>query len=255
MCVIAAGMLSMCAMAQRQGLALTIGYGQPTMREGLNSDLTSGEVFNSLGMGEFGIGNTVRYKGMHVGMMYEAQIIKGFGAAVSLNYCGGWNSTDWHKDETAYSDFPRSRVKMEMHSLDLAFDWQYKFELAGQTYIILYTGPSIGVNVGGKTQLFYEPGRNTTYEFDQDPFRDDDIVLYEGETGGYSSMAFRRYNVRWGLGAGFQYKRYFIRGGYDFGLINAYRNSQVDIDGDVYNIKSRLDQWQIKLGIFFWQKD
>ena len=66
----------------------------------------------------------------------------------------------------------------------------------------------------------------------------------------------KRINVTWGLGAGFQYDRYFLRGGYDFGLINPYKASQfdyTDTNGGRPRTRGRFDQWQIKVGIYLWQ--
>ena len=63
--------------------------------------------------------------------------------------------------------------------------------------------------------------------------------------------ALKRINVTWGIGAGFQYERYFIRGGYDFGMINPYK-AQSFTGYDVYT-RGRFDQWQIKLGMYIWQ--
>ena len=59
-------------------------------------------------------------------------------------------------------------------------------------------------------------------------------------------------NVTWGLGAGLQYQRYFVRGGYDFGIVNPYKE-QMFAGHDIYT-RGRFDQWQIKLGIYLWDK-
>ena len=249
-------LLSICAMAQSQGLALTMGYGQPTMREGLGTNYTSGNMLDDETEADYGIGKTVRYKGFQAGLMYEATIIKGFGAAIHLDYTFGYNSTKWRIDETAYTGYPRYRAKMEMHCLDLAVDWQYKFEVATKTYIILYTGPTFDLNVSGKTHLFCDEERYLNYDVTLDPLSQDALDDFSWDkNGGYDDFAYSRWNVMWGVGAGFQYKRYFIRGGYDFGLITGYRNRQATVGDDLVNIKSRLDQWQIKVGIFFWQRD
>ena len=54
---------------------------------------------------------------------------------------------------------------------------------------------------------------------------------------------------------GFQYDRYYLRGGYDFGLINPYKLSNFSQVGLAdRNTRGRLDQWQIKLGVYLWQQ-
>ena len=63
----------------------------------------------------------------------------------------------------------------------------------------------------------------------------------------------RRLNITWGVGAGFQYQRYFLRGGYDFGLFNPYKNQQ--FEGTDRYTRGRLDQWSVKIGMYLWYND
>jgi hypothetical protein len=77
-----------------------------------------------------------------------------------------------------------------------------------------------------------------------------DVDNYYSETD-MQDRALKRLNVTWGVGAGLQYERYFIRGGYDFGLINPYQLRQFPGE-DVYT-RGRIDQWQVKVGIYLWQ--
>jgi hypothetical protein len=64
-------------------------------------------------------------------------------------------------------------------------------------------------------------------------------------------MSLKRLNVTWGVGAGFQYDRYFLRGGYDFGIINPNKERSF-VGHDAYT-RGRFDQWQIKVGMYLWQ--
>ena len=64
--------------------------------------------------------------------------------------------------------------------------------------------------------------------------------------------ALKRLNITWGVGAGFQYKRYFVRGSYDFGLINPYKN--IDFENGNHT-RGRLDQWSVKIGAYLWYND
>ena len=74
------------------------------------------------------------------------------------------------------------------------------------------------------------------------------------DADGDGNRDFFRTNVMWGVGAGFRYKRYFLRGGYDFGITNPYRDRYFDIStGNQWRRKGRFDQWSIKLGIYLWQ--
>ena len=42
--------------------------------------------------------------------------------------------------------------KVLYHELELFVDWQYKFEVAKETYLMLYTGPTIQCGVGFYSQ-------------------------------------------------------------------------------------------------------
>ena len=132
-------------------------------------------------------------------------------------------------------------------------DWQYKFEIAKETYLMVYTGPTI------QCGLAFTMHNDTRMQ----DFNTGDITTAYGEKNSAyqtdsKNEALKRFNVTWGVGAGFQYKRYFLRGGYDFGLINPYANAQfVNALGDPIdrNTRGRLDQWNIKVGIYLWYAD
>ena len=79
--------------------------------------------------------------------------------------------------------------------------------------------------------------------------RGERVNTYVTEDG---TNSFQRLNITWGVGAGFQYKRYFLRGGYDFGLINPYKSA--DFANGVHT-RGRFDQWSIKLGAYFWYQE
>ena len=134
------------------------------------------------------------------------------------------------------------------NEIELFVDWQYKFEVAKETYLMLYTGPtlqcglSLDVNHYLRNDLTdeVEPNRYSAYNTD---------VANEHLT---------RLNITWGVGAGFQYKRYFLRGGYDFGLINPYANKEfVDVLDQPTGryTRGRLDQWSIKIGMYIWYEE
>lgn len=191
--------------------------------------------------------------GFKAGAVFEGNIIKGFGALIALNYTYGGGSSAWKK-LSSISDYPKVRTRNNLHSLELACDWQYKFKLAKQTYFILYTGPTIQCNLSFHEQNFKQ------YEAEgviDDSDIKDQLIRNAEVADDYK--AYHRFNVTWGVGAGFQYDRYFIRGGYDFGLINPYSYDNFDkIQKANYASQyshGRQDQWFIKLGLFLWQSD
>jgi hypothetical protein len=140
------------------------------------------------------------------------------------------------------------RSRGQYHQLEIPVDWQYKFEIAKRTWIILYTGPTLQCGLDLTSKL-YKTNNGKEISLDKDySFYSEDMKYKE----------LKRINVTWGLGAGFQYERYFLRGGYDFGLINPYKASHhfdyTETNGGNPRTRGRFDQWQIKLGMYLWEK-
>lgn len=235
----------------KQGFGVQIGWAQPILR--LNNP-TSKDTLS----------NTVKLHGFKVGVVYDASYAKGFGSSIGLNYTFGVSNSGW-SSKSAINDYPKTRTLIMYHQLELFVDWQYKFEVAKETYLILYTGPSIQCGLDFTMRIDQkkeEPpmsGNINTYygdRFDAYKMSADDSswdIDYKGDKYVRGDNALKRLNVTWGVGAGFQYKRYFLRGGYDFGLINPYKNTDFKETGN--HTRGRLDQWNIKLGIYFLYKD
>lgn len=220
----------------KQGFGFQIGWAQPTLR--VNDGATKDTLNHNL-----------KFHGFKVGLVYDASYIAGFGSTIGLNYTFGAYNGSWKK--TTMYNYPRERQFITYNELEIFVDWQYKFEIAKETYLMLYTGPTLQCGLALnwrkdiKTEDIYT-GKVTTkigdrtnaYKIDEDsPLRDN---------------AFRRINITWGVGAGFQYQRYFIRGGYDFGLMVPYKNQDFSTG---YHARGRLDQWTVKIGMYFWQND
>lgn len=207
-----------------------LGFAQPIAR--LNTPTTKTSLFPT------------SYNGFKVGLVYDATIVKGFGVSMGLNYTFGNHTSAWKQIGTL--PYPQERSTGQYHQLEIPIDWQYKFEIAKRTWIILYTGPTLQCGLDLTSKLYKtNNGKEITLEKDNSFYSED-----------MKDKELKRINVTWGLGAGFQYDRYFLRGGYDFGLINPYKASQfdyTDTNGGHPRTRGRFDQWQIKLGIYLWQ--
>lgn len=214
----------------QQFIGVNLGYARPITR--LNQPIVDQEKTLT----------PTAYNGFKVGLVYDATIVKGFGFSIGLNYTFGANTTDW-KQITA-SLYPQERTRGQYHQLEIPVDWQYKFEIAKRTWLLLYTGPTLQCGLSLKTKNYIDDGKQEQVN-QKNPIDD----LYSEQE--VSDYALKRLNVTWGIGAGFQYERYFLRGGYDFGLINPYL-SQSFTGKDIYT-RGRFDQWQIKLGIYLWE--
>ncbi|MCQ2342271.1 MAG: PorT family protein [Paludibacteraceae bacterium] len=203
--------------------------------------------------------------GVKIGFVYDVNLVKGFGLYTALNYSFTTHTEPWqdyyYTPEGRPSDFLHFdyRAKSEAHTVDLNLEFEYKFEIAGNTYLTFYTGPSIAWIAKYAAQDFLRD-HNTQSE--------QEIHTYVmGYNAADMATYYRRWNATWGIGAAFQYGRYFIRGGYDFGLINPYRYgsygemlegskvaglSGLDMDRIT---RGRFDNWSIKLGFYLWDSE
>jgi len=230
------------AMAQEgtSGIGLQIGYAQTIYR--LNSWEVSADPNNL---------ETSALNGMKLGLVWDATYIKGFGSMMGLNYTFGTYTSKWKSVNDQFI-YPQTKERNTYHQAELFVDWQYKFEIAGNTYLLLYTGPTIQVQLALTTTQYERTAESeTTTVINRFDYNDERM-----------HQDYKRFNVTWGVGAGFQYDRFYIRGGYDFGLINPYKISDFsEVFGPIYGeggdsgryTKGRLDQWHIKVGFFFAQ--
>jgi hypothetical protein len=223
--------LASTTMLYAQGsLGVQIGYAQPT------TQLNTPDLGKTL--------TPTIYNGLKLGLVYETTIIKGFGVNMGLNYTFGANATDWMKKVTNQPvDYPKVRSKRQYHQLEIPIDWQYKFEIAKGTWLIVYTGPTLQCGLYMDEKWYINTGKVNGITLTQTE------NLYSAED--MNDYALKRINVTWGVGAGFQYERYFLRGGYDFGLINPYKAQS--FEGQDINTRGRFDQWQIKIGMYLWE--
>lgn len=225
--------LALSAQDEMGGLGIHVGYASPTLR------------LNSPSAGAPTTLETTMMSGAQIGLSYDATIAKGFGTVIGLNYTYGTYHSKWE----AVSDFSTDKkcYRDNYQGLDLFVDWQYKFEIAGDTYLILYTGPSIGVALALREQEYIRSADGTQYKQTRYGYEYRDNEAFED---------YKRVNVTWGIGAGFQFKQFFLRGGYDFGLFNPYKHDTFKAmgvtDSDRYT-RGRFDHWQIKIGLYLWQ--
>ena len=219
----------------KQGFGLHVGWSQPILRLNTNTSHDS-------------LATVVKMNGVKVGLVYDASYIAGFGSSMGLNYTFGLSNGGWKSRYPQYGDYPKTRQLITYHQLEVFIDWQYKFEIAKETYLMLYTGPTVQCGLELSMRVDTKKENPNTGEIE---------TIYGVGHSGYSKDAepdqqFKRVNVTWGVGAGFQYKRYFLRGGYDFGLLVPYKN--VDFENGNHT-RGRMDQWNIRIGMYLWYED
>ncbi len=226
LCAILACATIQFANAQKQYIGVQVGFTQPTTR--LNMPVSGKEKTLT----------PTALNGFKVGVVYDATLVAGFGYTIGLNYTFGAKKTDWKS--VGSNTYPRSYKSTMYHQLEIPVDWQYKFEIAKKTWFMLYTGPTLQCGLAFKESTYNQITSSG------------DITIDAKDRYNMKSVfALNRLNVTWGVGAGLQYERYFIRGGYDFGLINPYKSDVFNIS-DEYSpyTRGRFDQWQLKIGMY-----
>lgn len=252
--------MTVCVLAhaevQSQALAVSVGFTQNTLRINQPTELND----NKKELKSYPL------NGPQIGILYDMTFKKGLGLAVGLNYNYTTDISNWtdYEYDLNGKQIPipiyETKYRNESHVLKLHADLQYKAPIAMNTWLIFYTGPSLqGV-------LKY----NANYYFREKKINDnEDDKRVEIKKFPFGQQIVEKYynyiNVTWGLGAGFQYKRLYVRGGYDFGLTNPLRVNQFGKMGymdpadpsqpDNRLTRGRADQWQITVGYYFWQRD
>lgn len=225
-CIIA---MTMATLHAQEYFGVQIGYANPITR--LNDGVNKNTLFPT------------SYNGLKIGFVYDATLWKGLGVSMGLNYTFGAYKTDWVKEVASQPVlYPQVRSRGQYHQLEIPVDWQYKFEIAQNTWIILYTGPTLQCGLALNDKWYIRLNK------DSESISKEENIYSEQDMADY---ALKRLNVTWGIGAGFQYEKYFLRGGYDFGIINPYKAQS--FNNGIYT-RGRFDQWQIKLGIYLWEK-
>ncbi len=200
--------------------------------------------------------------GAKIGFVYETAWECGVGIFTAINYSFTGHRRPWEEyaytpagEPTPYKLFEYS-AKSEAHTLELNLEAEYKWEIAGNTYLIFHTGPSFqGIAKYEAKDFFRLKGS------EEEQTMPVHVFGYNAED---MAQWYKRWNITWGIGAGFQYKRYFIRGGYNFGLVNPYKIQTFGAAGfeavgshelDDRITRGRFDNWCVKLGIFLWDSD
>ena len=175
---------TMAADMPKQGFGFQIGYAQPTLR--LNSD--------NILYPKDSLVNITQLHGLKVGVVYDCSYWKGLGSSIGINYTFAAKTTGW-QPATSFTRYPEYRHSYMYHQVEAFVDWQYKFEIAKETYLMLYTGPTIqcGIALYDKKETREDiTGLNLHAESTRNRYTDDD-----------PNYILRRVNVTWGVGAGF----------------------------------------------------
>ncbi len=211
--------------AAQQWLGVQVAFDQPRLllNDGTSKKLTNRTIFN----------------GFKIGLVYDATLIKGFGFSLALNYGFSEHHTNWEDDPSVMGIAQEIKYQSLLHTLEIPIDWQYKFEIAKEFWLILYTGPALQYNFVLKEKISV---RNNANLENKNAIQVTEQSHYEIDIDNDGRKDYTPINLLWSVGGGIQYKRYFLRAGYDFGIYNPFRD--VDL-GKEFNMRGRFDQWQI----------
>lgn len=220
-------------------IGFNLGFTDPILREKTNKDQ---EKFTNY-----------KLPGLKAGLVYETSFVKGLGMQLGLNYTFGTKQGKELGGNSAGTTF-KTKEDWFIHQVELPIYLQYKFEVAKETFLVLYTGPTAEMGIGFSKNNISKRPNTSTGKIEESVSK---LNLYERM---YSAAAdpdndgiadhYQRFNLTWGVGAGLQYQRYFLRGGYDFGIFNPYSDHYNNLTD--FRRKGRLDQWSLKLGIYLW---
>ncbi|MBQ7210829.1 MAG: outer membrane beta-barrel protein [Paludibacteraceae bacterium] len=209
-----------------QHLGIQLGFNRPLLREA--TALAPSPTL------------TVAMNGIKAGLVYDATLVKGFGLTIAVNYTIANTYGRWI-DGKGLTKYPQTRLQYTMQTVELPIDWQYKFMIAQDTYLILYTGPKLEYDfIFNKVNYTRDVDGNITKNT---------TGIYTIDSDNDGKTDYSKFNITWGVGAGFQYKNYYLRGGYDFGILNPYSDRYHNIEQ--YDRRGRLDAWNIRLGLYF----
>lgn len=225
--LLAAMSMTASAEGERQHLGFEIGFTRPLLREATTSSANK-------------LSNIVSMNGMKLGFVYDATMYKGLGANIGVYYNVANSYTKW-EDGVGLTKYPQTRQQYLAHSIEIPVALEYKFKIADETYLIIYTGPSFEYSFSLRQSSYSKT-------FDQKVTRVDKNY-YELDGDGDGKKDYSQFNTKWGVGGGFQYQNYYLRGGYDFGIMSVYADGYDNVRS--FNRHGRFDGWSIRLGIYF----
>lgn len=241
-CLLMLSVSSIYAQDVHSHIGLTYGFSEAVLRERQSKN-------------DEKLSYVTRYDGTKVGLVYQLDIIRGFGFQLGLNYQFGASLGKWQENNAiALQSKQKEKTNITLHMIDIPLEIQYSIPIAKQTYIIVYTGPAVQLNFAMSSKTFtrqYELNPNTkTWDWGKVQTLTNN-THFTTDVDDDKILDYRHGNVTWGVGLGFQYQRYYIRGGYDFGILSPYKdpfNNRYD-----FMNRGRFDNWSIKLGIFLWE--
>ena len=215
---------------------------------------------NSLGNSKYSVAYNLN--GPKVGFVYEVIFWKGIGLYTGINY--SYSQLFMRSTPSMLNNY-EVHTTTSFHNVSVPIHLEYKFTLAKNTWITIFTGPwfQYGINLH-QTQVTQQPiqglsyvgrsGDNYKYGYDFYRLGENTLLNKLSDADGDGRRDLNRFAPKWGIGGAFQFHQFYIRGGYNWGLINNYYDrtyTHLEDQTQEWVRKARFDQWFITLGWYF----
>ena len=200
--------------------------------------------------------------GPKIGLAYEVDFYKGLGMFLGVNYSFG---TQIRKSTPSVDNDYELRTTTFFHSISVPVNLQYRYLLAQNTWISIYTGPLLqsGIKMQ-QIQTTEQPlagleptktrQKDFQYTYDYFVISDQANLNKFSDADGDRRHDYNRFNLMWSLGMSFQFHQFFIRGGYSWGIVNQYYDityTNLNDQNSEWKRRLRHDEWSVSIGWYF----
>ena len=168
---------------------------------------------------------SINSNGAYAGVSFNVPVAGAFGIAPGIYYSMITNKSE-ASGRIPFLDIPISGASTFMeHAINVPVYFNYGMDLARDTNVFVYAGPTLQYGIASSTKLAGGVG-----EFSADK-------TYNN----YDNENYNRFNVYLGGGIGFQVSAIQITVGYDYGMMNLYKGDNA----------TKTHRSNLKLGLGF----
>ena len=175
----------------------------------------------------FGDSNTksINSNGAYAGVSFNIPLSGGFAVAPGVYYSMITNKTE-ASGRIPFLDIPISGASTFMeHAINVPLYFNYGMDLARDTNVFIYAGPTAQYGLASTTKLAGGVGESSA----------------DRTYNNYDNENYNRFNVYLGGGIGFQVSAIQITVGYDYGMMNLYKGDNA----------TKTHRSNLKLGLGF----
>lgn len=141
--------------------------------------------------------------GVLIGANLDYMFLDNLGLNVGLNY-----NLTFTSDETDNLGLG-TKYKTSYHSLQLPVRLNFEYEIGSGLVLLAYAGPKFTFDIDAIHTVYINGNK----------FGDSESLYKDNDN-------LNRFNIMVGPGVGIRYENFVVKGGYDFGLLNRWKNSK-----------------------------